>query len=123
MAKQWHPDVCREPDAEEVFKKIQDAYETLKDPSKLHLYMLGLQMSKFADTGDPRPKRRKYMSSYGDTYKPLLRCGIVECSYTVEIGRAYIQQIHAWDDIVNERGETLVSSWKFGDKEPTTVWY
>ena len=26
-AKQYHPDICKEPDAEEKFKEVQEAYE------------------------------------------------------------------------------------------------
>ena len=28
-AKQYHPDICKEPDAEEKFKEVQEAYEVL----------------------------------------------------------------------------------------------
>jgi len=34
LAKKYHPDVCKEPDAEEKFKEISEAYEVLIDPEK-----------------------------------------------------------------------------------------
>lgn len=34
LAKKYHPDVCKEPDAEEKFKEISEAYEILIDPNK-----------------------------------------------------------------------------------------
>ena len=32
MARQYHPDVSKEPDAEERFKEINEAYGVLSDP-------------------------------------------------------------------------------------------
>ncbi|APX72643.1 molecular chaperone DnaJ [Companilactobacillus allii] len=34
LSKKYHPDINKAPDAEEKFKEINDAYETLKDPQK-----------------------------------------------------------------------------------------
>lgn len=45
MAMKVHPDVAREPDAEEKFKQINEAYEVLSDPQKRAVFDRG---------GDPR---------------------------------------------------------------------
>lgn len=38
MAKKYHPDVSKEPNAEEKFKQAKEAYEVLKDPEKRKAY-------------------------------------------------------------------------------------
>ncbi|MBY9080150.1 J domain-containing protein [Paenibacillus sp. HN-1] len=38
LAKQWHPDVNKAPEAEERFKKIAEAYETLGNEEKRKVY-------------------------------------------------------------------------------------
>jgi curved DNA-binding protein len=38
LARKYHPDVSKEPRAEEKFKELQEAYEVLKDPEKRAAY-------------------------------------------------------------------------------------
>ena len=38
LAKKYHPDVCKEADAEEKFKEIQEAYAVLSDDTRRKQY-------------------------------------------------------------------------------------
>ena len=52
LARKYHPDVSKEKDAEEKFKEMGEAYETLKDPEKRAAYD---QLGKHAPGQDFRP--------------------------------------------------------------------
>jgi molecular chaperone DnaJ len=41
LARKWHPDVCKEPDAKEKFTEVSEAYEILSDKSKRAAYDSG----------------------------------------------------------------------------------
>jgi curved DNA-binding protein len=52
LARKFHPDVSKEKDAEEKFKAMAEAYETLKDPEKRAAYD---QLGRHAPGQDFRP--------------------------------------------------------------------
>lgn len=119
LARQWHPDVCKEPDAHEVFIKIQNAYEVLNDPQSRRKYDAGLKLEESINLGH---KTNRDFSFGARDYRPPLRCGYILAEGVESLGRFTISKILAWEDITNERGQTMVSSWKPGSKIFSIDW-
>ena len=114
MAKQWHPDVCKEPNAQEIFLKVQKAYELLSNVNKRARYDAGLMFT----INQPKPH-----TNYTDeSYTPRYRCGYVMADGHDVLGRFVVDKILGWQEIMNDKGETLVTSWAFGDEMFTEVW-
>jgi len=51
LAKILHPDVCDSPEAEELFKSVNEAYQVLKDPKKREAYDLSLMEAEESEYG------------------------------------------------------------------------
>lgn len=115
MAKTWHPDVCREPNAREVFLRVQEAYEILSNPRKKAQYEAGLALE--ATLGN-----QVAQTAAMSTYRAPLRCGQIMAEGIEVVGRFKVSKILVWQDIFNAYGQVLVSSWPMGAKEPVEVW-
>lgn len=115
LARQWHPDVCHEPDAAEQFKAINRAYEVLIDPRQRKKYDAGLAL--VANTTKPN-----IFAAEIDGYRSPLRCGHVLVEGRQHVGRIVVSKILAWEDIVDEAGRAMVVSWPAGATEFEVKW-
>lgn len=106
LAKQWHPDICHEPDAAEQFRSIQAAYDILNDQSKRAKYDAGLALEASLEQSQRTSTRTQ-------DWRPPLRCGIITAAGNNSIGRFVVSRILSWQDIV-ENGKVLVVSWPAG---------
>jgi hypothetical protein len=111
--RQWHPDVCREPNANEMFLRIRDAYSILSNQRTKSRYDVGLAMSAGQT---PQPQITQTL------YRPPLRCGFVLCDGVASLDRFLVSKIYAWEDIKDSFGRVLVSSWILGSDKPLEMW-
>lgn len=111
-ARQWHPDICKEPDAREMFEKIKSAYDVLSEPIARNRYNAGLALEKLTQWQHKTGKRSQFT--------PNLRCGKLTVTATRELGILSVSEILAWEDITDVSGNTMISFWS-GDTF-STVW-
>lgn len=114
MAKQWHPDVCKEPHAHDMFLRIREAYDILSNPKLRAKYDAGIQMTA------NQPNKIANPPSTG--YRALLRCGYIMCDGYHSVGRFVVTKILSWDDITDNQGRSMVTSWIMGDDKPIIGW-
>jgi hypothetical protein len=123
LARQWHPDACREPDAASQFRAIKEAYEILGDAGKRARYDAGLALE-----ASLRRQVSDYVSDELATvlatpeWAPPLRCGYVLVSGIEKLGRFVVAEILDWKDITQDDGAVLVSSWPNGADMFTEAW-
>jgi hypothetical protein len=118
LVRQWHPDVCHEPGAADVFQYIQTAYQTLSDPKLSRRYAMAQQLA------GGLPQAAQYTADeWGIIWSPPVHCGYLRVTGERKLDGVLVRQIHAWDDIVNGAGQIMVSSWPGeGGDDPVYYW-
>ena len=114
-ARTWHPDVNKEPDAQEQFIRIQHAYEVLSDEQQRRKYNAGLIFER-----DANKHAKTRVERYG--WQPPARCGYVTCEGTESLGRFTVRAILAWSTITNDVGLSMVSYWPKGADKFVSEW-
>ena len=116
MAKLWHPDICKEEAATDVFIRIKTAYDVLKDPDTRARYEAGLAFQALLREPEPSVLQR----SYG--YRAPLRSGMILIEGYKKFSMIEVEKILSWEDIVDDQGRVLIVSWPAGAKEPVEEW-
>jgi hypothetical protein len=89
MLKQWHPDVCREPDANKMTLRIREAYDILSNPRSRGRYDAGLALEA---TIKPEQKNARMIVD-DEIYRSPLRCGYILCEGVEVIGRFIVSRM------------------------------
>jgi len=119
LARQWHPDVCSEPNASDVFKQIAEANRILSDPLMRRKYNAGLALESSVQT--KQILRRRDLWNELSRWQLPLRCGIITCEGMQEL-KFSVSRILLWQDIVDGTGQVLVTSWPVGAETFTRKW-
>jgi len=119
LARQWHPDVCGEPNASDVFKQIAEANRILSDPLLRRKYNAGLVLEASAQV--KQAIRRRDLWSEVSRWQLPLRCGVITCEGIQEL-KFSISRVLLWQDIIDGAGQVLVTSWPVGAESFTRKW-
>lgn len=117
MVMQWHPDKCKEPNAQEQFIAIQHAYEVLTKSRDRYDAGLTLEASI---KNHPQQDDNPYSNYQG--YRAPLRCGLIMCEGIESMGVFQVSKIMAWQDITDQYGRVLVVSWPRGYDHFEEAW-
>ena len=117
LARQWHPDVCGEPEAAEKFRELTDAYEILRDPQKRKRYDAGLFFEREAKKAPEAVtslytmmtgRKSKFENKY---FRAPLRCGLITAEGIQALNKFTVSAILSWDDITDGAGRVMTTSW------------
>lgn len=124
LARQWHPDVCSEPEAAEMFRKINESYQVLIDPEKRKRYDAGLYFERQGQQEGWATKIvRRPRADYQYGYRAPLRCGQITARGTVRLMRFIVQEILKWDDVIDKvNGKVMTSTWPKDAKTFQILW-
>lgn len=115
-AKKYHPDVYKESNGTEIFKRIKEAYDALKTQDGRDRYALGLKMEgMLKDESDNKKPDILFRSP--------LNCGKLRVVGTDLFEDTFlVSTILSWDKLTNKYGQVAVARWDSNKKRVETEW-
>lgn len=119
-ARTWHPDLNKDPDAAEMFRKVKEAFDLLENPVKRAKYDAGLKLQAAHEQVNVPSWKQANLTTHSDYgYRAPATSGIVDCEIENGVKRT-ITKIHDWKDDTRKIGNIIlirVAYWKRdGDK-------
>lgn len=122
LARQWHPDTCSEPEAQDKFIELKEAYDLLALSQSRRKYDAGLYFEREANSGSDTyrttSRSRKHLRFLNNHYRAPLRCGLITVEGVQRLGRFQVGEIFDWQDIVDADGRVMSASW---DKQSESI--
>ncbi|MHA2218378.1 MAG: J domain-containing protein [Candidatus Hodarchaeales archaeon] len=112
LARQFHPDISTEPDAHELFVRINSACEVLSDPKQRKKYDAAIKFSQLTN----KPQNR-----YKNFTGPPVTCGRIKGSGRFHLGLFKIDTILKWQDVIKD-GKIMCSIYNPMTKKYTVNW-
>lgn len=122
LAKQWHPDSCKEKDSRAQFETIKNAYDVLGNATRRAKYDAGLALQATLKSNVHNHRDLPSEENPMQIYRSPLRCGYLLCEGHNQGTKFVVDKILQWQDIKNSQGQTLVVSWQRGHDHYTEAW-
>ncbi|MHA2113838.1 MAG: J domain-containing protein, partial [Candidatus Hodarchaeales archaeon] len=112
LAVQFHPDTSNEPDAHELFVRINSAYKVLSDSKQRKKYDAAIKFSQLTN---------KPQNGYEEFTGPPVTCGRIKGSGKFHLGLFKINTILKWQDVIKD-GKIMCSIYNPMTKKYTVNW-
>jgi hypothetical protein len=102
LAIQFHPDTSSEPDAHEIFVRLNSAYEVLINPIKRKKYDAAIAFARMENGNNSR------VSAVSQFTDPPVKCGRIKGVGKFHLGLFVINTFLKWQDVIKD-GKVMAS--------------